>query len=469
MTIRAMVSLPMVVAALTGCASVNLGAGFPDVSATVEERAGAKAVWSAGLDLDVATAERLRTLLQRTLTADDAVQISLLNNRDLQALYGDLGVAQADLVQAGLLKNPLFDAAVQFHLGPVRPDLQLGVVFGLLEALYVPLRTRVAAAELEEAKLRVSGAVLDFILDVRHAFYTHQADEQMLELRKTIVTALEASVEVSRRLQEAGNITDLELARDHASLARSKLSLRAAEVTARESRERLNSLMGLSGADTAWSMEQRLPDIPGEPFAVNDAERTAVTRSLDLGHARQRITALGERLGYDRATALMPSSEVGASAEKESDEVWGIGPSVSVPIPIFDQGQARVARASAELRRAQHEYYALAVRIRATARALVERVRGAGERAAYVRDIVLPLHERIVSEAQLQYNAMQIGVFQLLRDRQEQIEAGVEYVEVLREYWTARADLLHLMSGRLPAEDARVPGRARAREIRNGE
>ena len=164
---------------------------------------------------------------------------------------------------------------------------------------------------------------------------------------------------------------------------------------------------------------------------------------------------------------------MGGSAEKESDEVWGVGPSVSVPIPIFDQGQARVARATAELRRAQHEYHALAVRIRATARALVERVRGAGERAAYVRDIVLPLHERIVSEAQLQYNAMQIGVFQLLRDRQEQIDAGVEYVELLREYWSARADLLHLLSGRLPATDESFPqratGRAKAREIRNGE
>ena len=150
----------------------------------------------------------------------------------------------------------------------------------------------------------------------------------------------------------------------------------------------------------------------------------------------------------------MLSAEVGASAEKESDEPWGVGPSVSVPIPIFDQGQARVARGTAELRRAQHEYYALAVRVRATARALVERVRGTGERARYFRDLVLPLQERIVTEAQLQYNAMQIGIFELLRDRKEQIEAGAEYIELLREYWIARADLLHLLSGRLPAAEA---------------
>jgi cobalt-zinc-cadmium efflux system outer membrane protein len=452
---------------------VNLSAGFPDVSARVAERAAATIAWNQGLELDKEAAEGVRSLLRRKLTADDAVQVAVLNNRDVQAMYSDLGVAQADLVQAGLLRNPIVDASVLFHLGPVRPDIQLGVVFSLLDALYVPLRKRVAAAQFEEIKRLVTGAVLDFVLDVRHAFYMHQANEQLLELRRTIAQALDAAFEASRRLHEAGNITDLDLARDRAARERSKLALRSAEVSVRESRERLNNLMGLFGDDTEWTVEERLPLVPAEPLPLDEVERQAVARSVDLGHARQRIVAAGQRLGYDRATALIPSMEIGGGAEKESDEPWGIGPSVSVPIPIFDQGQARVARASAGLRRSQHEYYAVAVRIRATSRALVERVRGAGDRALYLRDIVLPLHERIVGEAQLQYNAMQIGIFDLLRERQQQIETAVEYIETLREYWITRADLLHLLSGRLPATDAFRPaganGKARPKEAGNGD
>ena len=76
---------------------------------------------------------------------------------------------------------------------------------------------------------------------------------------------------------------------------------------------------------------------------------------------------------------------------------------------------------------------------------------GARDRALYYRDILLPLHERIVNEAQLQYNAMQMGIVQLLRDRERQIETAVGYVEALRDYWLARTDLMHLSSGRLPA------------------
>lgn len=433
---------------LTSCASVDLRAGFPEVSAAVQERSATSIAWHDGTELDREAGEKLRSLLQRKLTADDAVQITMLNNRELQAIYTELGVAQADLVQAGLFRNPIFDAAVLFPLSGVRPDLQLSVVVGFLDALYVPLRKRVAAARFEEAKLRVTGAVLDFAGQVRRAFYEHQGNEQGLELRRTVVQALTASLDVSRRLHEAGNITDLDLARARALTEASKLALRSAEATARQSREELNDLMGLWGEDTAWEIDGRLPDLPAEPLQENGIERTAVARSIDLANAAQRIIGAGQQLGYDRATALIPATELGVEGERE--EGWKVGPVLSVPIPLFDQGQARVGRAAAELRRAQQEYHALAVRIRSTARAIRERMRGAQDRARYYRDIVLPLHERIVNEAQLQYNAMQIGIVQVLRDRERQIETGVAYVEVLREYWLARADLALISSGRLP-------------------
>jgi len=440
--------LCLLLVGFTGCASVNLKAGFAEVSAVVEERAATQIGWYRGTELDNEAAEKLRALLQKKLGADDAVQIAMLNNRDLQAIYSDLGLAQADLVQAGLFRNPILDAAVLFPLSGVRPDLQLTVVISFLDALYVPLRKRVAAAQFEEAKLRVTGAVLDLVAEVRRAFYEHQANEQMRELRETIVQALAASWDVSRRLREAGNITDLDLARDRAAAETSKLALRSAEIAVRQSRERLNDLMGTWGEQTGWEIDGRLPDVPAEPLPVEGVERVALSRSIDLSQARQRIITAGHQLGYDRATALIPETEVGVEAERE--ESWKVGPVLSVPLPLFDQGQARVGRATTELRRTQQEYYALAVRIRATARAVRDRMLGARDRALYYRDILLPLQERIVNEAQLQYNAMQIGVFHLLRDRERQIETGAAYVEVLREYWLARTDLALISSGRLP-------------------
>src|SRR5215475_2176560 len=224
---------------LSGCVSVALNAGFDDVNTTVEQRSGNKFFWNNGTDLDKEAAEKIGSLLKGKLTAEQAVQIALLNNRDLQAIYTELGVAQADLVQAGLFRNPILDAAVQFPLSGIRPDIQLSVVMSFLDVFYVPLRKRVAAAQFEEAKLRVTGAVLDFALQVRTAFYGQQANEQMVELRQSIVRALAASLEVSRRLHEAGNIADLDFARDRALVEVSKLALRSAEVAAFQGREQL--------------------------------------------------------------------------------------------------------------------------------------------------------------------------------------------------------------------------------------
>jgi cobalt-zinc-cadmium efflux system outer membrane protein len=444
----------------SGCATVSLNAGFSEVSALVEERGAFKVFWNNGTDLDKQAAEKLRALLKDNLTVDDAVQIALLNNRELQAAYSDLGVAQADLVQAGLLNNPIFDGAITWATpGGGKPDLELAVVMNFLDMIYLPLRKRVAAARFEETKTRVSGLVLDFAGRVRSAFLLHQANEQMLELRQTILQALTASFEVTRRLHEAGNITDLDLARERALLEGGKLAQRSIEVAARQSREELNTLMGLWGNQTEWQTDQRLPDVPQQPVQTEDIERVALERSVDLLNARQRVMSAGEQLGFNKATALIPESHMGVLGER-NEGAWEVGPVLEFPIPLFDQGQARTGRAAAELRWAQQEYYALAIKIRAAARALRDRAQGARDRALYYRDIMLPLHERIVNEAQLQYNAMQLGPVQLLRARELQIETGAAYVEALRDYWLARAGLTQILSGRLPGGDGARAGEA---------
>ena len=448
----------MLLVLLAGCATFDQRAGFSDVSTMVEARSGKKVVWNRGPELDMQVAQEVRALLQDTLSADGAVQVALLNSRELQALYAELGIAQADLVQAGLLSNPVFDGAVLFPLAGGPATLELSAALAFLDIFYLPLRKRVAAARFEEAKLQVTGAVLDFAATVQTAFYRHQADEQMLELLQTIVQALAASLEVAQRLHAAGNITDLDLVRERAAAEAAKVQLRAAEVTVRQSREHLNTVMGLWGEQTAWHIDRRLPDISAQPLSFDGLETHALRQSLDLASARQRIIVAGEQFGASRATVFVSEASLGGGAERE-DGRWKVGPVVEFPLPLFDQGQARLGRASAAQRRAEQEYYALGVRIRSTVRAVQEQVRGAQDRALYYRDILLPLQERIVNETLLQYNAMQLGVFDLLRARELQIQAAIAYIDTLRDYWVARTDLAQLLSGRLPRPNGMTTGR----------
>jgi cobalt-zinc-cadmium efflux system outer membrane protein len=452
----------------SGCTSIALNEGFDEVKTKVHERSRTQIFWNNGTNLDQQATEKLSSLLKGKLTADEVVQIALLNNRELQAVYSDLGVAQADLVQAGLLSNPIFDGSVMFPLsGGGQSGLELSAAMNFLNIFYIPLRKRVAAARFEEVKTRVAGSVIDFAARVRAAFYLHQSNEQMLDVRRTIVRALEASFEIARRLFAAGNITDLDLVRERAQFEASKLALRSAEAAVRQSREQLNILMGLWGKQTAWQSDHRLPEIPEEPSQTQELERLALENSIDLLNARQRIILAGTQLGFNRWTALVPELHSGPKGER-SEGSWDLGPTLEFPIPLFDQGQGRIGRAAAELRRSQQEYYAVAVRIRSTARAVQDRLEGARDRALYYRDILLPLRERIVNEAQLQYNAMQLGPFQLLQAREQQIETAAAYIDALREYWLARGDIGQLLSGRVPASSAVSMGGAGRQSNMNG-
>ena len=437
---------------VTSCATVDQQAGFAEVRDAIATRSGKRVVWNRGTELDAQAAQHVHELLQNTLTADAAIQVALLNSRELQAMYAALGVAQADLVQAGLLRNPVFDGIIRFPVGGGPAEPELSVALGFLDLFYLPLRRRAAAARFEEAKLQVTGAMLDFAATVQTAFYRHQANEQRVDLLHTITHALTTAWEVAQRLQAAGNITELDVARERAAAEEARLDLRAAEAATRQTREHLNTLMGLWGQETAWQIAKRLPDIPAQPVSLEGLEMQALRQSLDLASARQRLIVAGEQLGVTRVTALVPEASVGAGGERREGR-WEVGPLVEFAIPLFDQGQARRGRALAELRRAQQEYYAVGVRIRATARALSERVQAAQDRALYYRDILLPLRERIVNETQLQYNAMQRGVFELLRMREQQIQTAVAYIDTLRDYWLARADLGLLLSGRVPSPE----------------
>lgn len=439
---------------LWGCVPVPREAGFPDVQALVSERGVPRIHWNQNTAADQSVDDAVRQMLARELTADQAVQIALLNNPGLQAIYEDLSVAQADLVQAGLLKNPIFSGEFRIHEGTGDLAFEGSLVQNFVDLFLIPLRKRVAEAEFQATKLRVAGQVMDLAARVRADFYSLQARYQLLDIRHTVLEAMAASFEVARRLRQAGNITELDLAAQQAQYEQARVDFADAQAAALADRERMNALMGLWGKQIGWKIAARLPDPPTQELALEDAEKQAIARSLDLGVQREQILIAARQLGLAQPLALLNDAELGASAEHDRETGWAIGPAVALPVPLFDQGQARVYKAQGELRRARQLYRAGAIEIRAEARASAIRLRAARERVDYYRNVILPLKQKLLHESQLQYNAMQLGVFRLLDARQQQVEAGAQYVEALRKYWLARSELGQIMSGRLPRSRA---------------
>src|SRR5262249_27093989 len=155
------------------------------VQTLLAQRTGARVHWNQGGREDAEVERVVRDLWGRELTAESATQIALLNNPRLQAKYESLGVAQADLVQAGLLRNPVLSGALHFPIQGTVAGTQSGGVTGwdvnllaeFIDLFMLPLRKRYASAELERVKLEVADSILDTAAQVKVAFYTAQAEQ----------------------------------------------------------------------------------------------------------------------------------------------------------------------------------------------------------------------------------------------------------------------------------------------------
>ena len=457
---RRILTIMIVLAAvmLAGCGSTPPDQSFAQVQSLTVDRTGKRVQWNRDTADDRAVGAKVRDLLARPLTADAAAQIALLNNLKLQASFEDLGIAQADFVQAGLLQNPVFSLSVRFpNEAPSKTYLNIGAAENFLNVFLIPARRNIAAAQLDQATARVTHEVLLLAAEAESAFYSYQAADQTVELRRTIADAAAASLDAATKLREAGNITDLDYYGERAQAARTKVELANAQADAEDARERLNALMGLSGPQTAWSVAGRLPELPSDEVRPQGLEALAIQQRQDLAAARREALAQARVYGLTLDTRFFAQADLGVDAERETDGQWRIGPSFSLPIPLFDQGQAAIPRAAAVLRQSRQRYAALALDIRSQVRAARARMFNARATAQFFHDEVLPTQQRYVQQAQLHYNGMFISVFQLLQAKRDEIDAAAQYIQALRTYWMSRVELERAIGGRLPRGEPVLP------------
>ncbi len=435
--------------AFTSCASVKRGTGFDDLSKDVKVRSGQKIYWKQGTSEDKLVDLEIKKILANNISVNEAVQLALLNNRNLQATYENLNIAQADLVQAGLLSNPAFDAEFRFKSGGGF-GFDGAILQNLIEVLFIPLRKKVAKAEFEATKVRVIGEIINLTFEVKKTFYAYQKSEQTLALLKNVIEATKSSYLISKKIREAGNITELELAEERALYEESKIRLRQAEIDVFKSREDLNTLLGLWGIDTNWKAVTRLSDIIEQEIEFSGLERQALLSSLELSEARWELEKTLGSLNMTIPFGVFPNLALGATAERETDSgVWNFGPVISVPIPIFNQGQPMIASTEAIIRSSYERYAGTAVEIRSQVRRAYATLMSAKDQVIYLNKIILPLKSKIVHESQLQYNAMQIGAVQLLQAKKDEIEMEISAIQVLENYWLAQTVLEQILAGKM--------------------
>lgn len=443
--------LSSLVLALSACASLPDDWGRGDVARLAGEH-GRKLPQAD--DAAAFTAQQT----QAPLSADAAVQLALLNNPDLRAEAAQLGIAAADLYEAGRLANPVL-SATRLSAGDnntPNPQLTLGIAFNFVNLLWLPSNSRYARAGFESAKLATSAAALELAAHTEAAWYEAAGADRVAQMREQASSAAQASATLAQRYFDAGNINQRQLAMEQAASTRARLDAIGARAAAVDAHAVLNRLMGLSISQDGWLLDDAFPVPPAQLEDLDALLKTAMNSRLDVDAARQQSQALAARYGLERRTRLIGSIEVGAERQRDYDGSINGGPSVSLELPLFDWGGGRKARAQAELDRSEAQLDGLVLDVGNDVKRAHARMSAAKRRADACRDELIPQREAIVGQLQKEVNYMLSGVFELLVAKQDEYEAYAAYIEATTDYWSARAELARAVGRALPREVAAV-------------
>jgi outer membrane protein TolC len=374
------------------------------------------------------------------------VEIALLNNPGLQARIAELGIAEADLVQAGTLRNPVFAYTNKRNAEVVQ--IERSVLVNIAAILTMPLALEIEQRRFAHAKLAAASEVVATAAAAREAFYRAVSAQEMVAYYNQVKVAAEAGRDLARRMAEVGNFTKLAQMREELFYADATAQLARAQNAAVSERERLTRLLGFAEPPPGLTLPARLPDLPAAPMSLPAAEQSAMDARLDVRTASLETEAIARTLGLTKTTRFINVLDAGYVNESETGNARKNGYEIALELPLFDWGTARVARAEAQYRQAMARAAEVAVVARSEVRAGYASYRTAYELAKHYRDEVVPLRKRIADETALRYNAMLIGVFELLADAREQVASVNTAIEATRDFWLADTALQLALTGR---------------------
>ena len=381
------------------------------------------------------------------LTEDEAAAIALWRNPDFAATLTELGLARADLVQAGLLTNPVF--SFLFPLGPKEYEFALTLP---LEVFWLrPGRMALAGKRLERAGKLLVQRGLDLVRDARVAHSELLLAGERLRLAREAADIADRVARVAESRVLAGDAGEIE-----ASTARMDALLFREEALRLEgeqelARERLRATLALPIELDFTVVESAAPPaVPAEDLLIVDA----LLARPDLRAARLAVEGAEERARLARLEILKVAGILDAN-EDRGDDIQ-VGPGVELELPIFDQNQGVIARAEAELERAVLEEKALSEKVLSEVREARIRWQAASDEEKRWTDRMLPQLDDLVRRAEIAYAAGDASIVLVLESTSSLVRGRARRVEAGARLRRARADLERSVGRRVGLDPAQV-------------
>ena len=442
---------------LAGCASVGIDDALKDTNTQAQRFTGGNLALSRTPEQRDRRAALAQELLAKPLSQDDAVQLALANSPAVQALVAQSWADISAANQTSRLPNPIFT----FERMRLNSELELGrlLSFGLVDLILLPQRLSISKSQAQQAKLQLTGAVVDHVTQVRQAWVRAVAAQQSLQYAEQVNTSAQASAELARRMQRIGNFSKLQRARQQVFYADATTQLASARHATRAAREELIRALGLDDAQAErLALPARLPDLPKMPRGATEVAAAATEQRLDVQLARAQLDLAGKSQGINLLSTFI-DVEAGVRRDTVFDNAEGTksqrrGFELDIRLPLFDWGSAQRDALNAQSLTAANRYDATVRSASSQLREGYSAYRTAYDIAKHYRDEIVPLRQAMADENVLRYNGMLIGVFELLAEARDQIAAVTNAINAQQQFWLADAALAASVMGKPAAAGA---------------
>ena len=471
---------------LASCATVD---HIPELRQADEALAKATGMHSKWVELG--EAKTIEPQSDGTIPLDSVVELTLYNNRSLRADLEVLGQAKAELVQAGLLSNPVLSIMTGLPEGGGRADVAFGLSKDIADLWLIPIRKRAAQAIVQQRVLSFTDTAMNLLNETRTTYFGLQYQVLASDLQGQNLRILQESMEIAQARLRAGDTTQLDINLVRARYLEAQNQLLQLHTDANMSRRTLLRLMGVSKASTDWSPEPLRMDRAVAGLSMDEAElvEVALLQRLDAQAARWELEAAVAEYDQQRRKVI-PSLSLGISGERferralpgrdvaadtarasvaagqltapeiqsraqrrqeRSQEIdLTLGPSIEMPLPIFDQNQAQIAKAQFRAKELQQRYEEIEQRVAEGVRNAFLQRRLAEDRVKLFRDSLVPLQEANLTLARTAYQSGRESILTVLVAQESLIRTRLDHAAAVRDFEVSKANIERQLAGPAP-------------------
>ncbi len=452
--------LTLLTVVLAGCAEVKTDADFDAVEQMVAEATDQPEVYRPGAD--DALAAKVAALRRDGISLDEAVAIALLNNPRFQSAAMNVGMARADLVQSGLLSNPVLGVGVRLPSEGGLVNIEGGLAQEIADLWQIPVRERAAEATLDTAILNLAREAARLAADTKTAYYTTVAAAERRRVAERNAELVRQAADAAVERRDAGAATQLDVNLAQSQSLDAELATVSARLEAANARRQLAILLGLTDVAGEFELIDSLPDAPPTLTDADALVRLALTQRLDVRASARAIMQFAEAHELE-LRKVFPSVQLGVSFEREERRRQGgrdlladtvsasvangsltaptieprpgagqtfiIGPSLNIELPIFDQNQAQIAKAAFALKQALKNQEAIERALVQEVRTAVDQAQTAWRLVAVYRDESLPLAEENLTLSRDGYRAGKTSFLTVLEAQRFYLQSRMRLIE----------------------------------------